>query len=38
MESRAKHIVGFKEAYKYHCCYARMGHKPEPMTKVPKNH
>src|SRR5574344_16092 len=37
-EFRAKQIVGFNEAYKYHCCYARLGHKPEPVAKEPKNH
>ena len=37
-EFRAKQIVGFNEAYKYHCCYARLGHKPEPVAKVQKSH
>ena len=37
-EFRAKQIVGFNEAYKYHCCYARFGHKAEPVAKVLKNY
>ena len=36
-EWKAKNLVGYNEAYKYHCCYERFGAKAAPVSKVEKN-
>ena len=36
-EWKAKNLVGYNEAYKYHCCYGCFGAKAAPVSKVEKN-